>query len=167
VLARLRDGGGVCMVTFVPYFVSQECSDWWEEAKAQLTADGIDLTDQAASGPALAKFAASRPRPVATVSQVADHVEHAREVAGVDAIGIGGDYDGCDVMPSGLEDVSGYPLLFAELLDRDWSVDDLTALAGGNVLRALREAELVAVRAQKQRAASVATIEQLDGAGQD
>jgi membrane dipeptidase len=74
---------------------------------------------------------------------VADHVEHAREVAGIEHVGIGGDFDGCDVLPQGLEDVSGYPRLFAELTERGWSDQDLDALAGGNVLRVLRAAESV------------------------
>jgi membrane dipeptidase len=81
------------------------------------------------------------PPPTATVSQVADHVEHAREVAGLDHIGIGGDYDGIDVQPEGLEDVSGYPRLLEELAGRGWSRPDLEALTGRNVLRALRAAE--------------------------
>jgi membrane dipeptidase len=81
------------------------------------------------------------PRPVVTVAQVADHVEHARDVAGVEHVGIGGDYDGVDVLPEGLEDVSCYPTLFAELVERGWTDDELAALACRNVLRVLRAAE--------------------------
>jgi membrane dipeptidase len=81
---------------------------------------------------------------VATVSDVADHVEHVREVAGLDCVGIGGDFDGCDPMPEGLSDVSGYPRLFAELIDRSWSETELAALARGNVLRVLHDSEQVA-----------------------
>lgn len=75
------------------------------------------------------------------MAQVADHVEHAREVAGRDHIGLGGDYDGVDHQPTGLADVSGYPVLLRELADRGWSRSDLEALTGRNVLRVLREAE--------------------------
>jgi membrane dipeptidase len=84
---------------------------------------------------------AEHPAPVATLAQVADHVEHVRAVAGIDHVGIGGDYDGMPDAPRGLEDVAAYPALFAELLGRGWSERDCAALAGGNLLRALRAAE--------------------------
>jgi membrane dipeptidase len=84
---------------------------------------------------------AAHPRPEATIAQVADHVEHVRAVAGVDHVGLGGDYDGCDRLPVGLEDVSGYPRLLAELAERGWSQGDLEKLTGRNVLRVLRETE--------------------------
>jgi membrane dipeptidase len=96
------------------------------------------------------------------LSVVADHVEHARKVAGVDHIGIGGDYDGNDEWPEGLEDVTGYPRLFAELVKRGWSDEDLAKLSQGNILRVLERAEVVAKRLQAERPASTATIESLD-----
>src|SRR5207302_9833382 len=99
------------------------------------------------------------PRPEVTIADVVAHIEHARDVAGVDHIGVGGDYDGTDVFPVGLEDVSGYPALFAELLDRGWSAEDCAKLAGGNVLRALRDAESVSERLRKSVAPSLATQE--------
>jgi membrane dipeptidase len=86
--------------------------------------------------------------PKATIAQVADHVEHVRGVAGVDHVGLGADFDGNDSWPVGLEDVSTYPNLFAELIRRGWTEADLAKLAGGNVLRALRGAEAVAKRLQ-------------------
>jgi membrane dipeptidase len=89
--------------------------------------------------------------PKATVSDVADHVEHARRLAGVDHVGIGGDYDGNDEWPVGMEDVSTYPVLFAELIRRGWSDRDLAKLARGNILRAMREAEAVAARRRRRR----------------
>jgi len=91
-----------------------------------------------------AAWLAAHPRPTATVAQVADHVEHARDVAGVDHIGLGGDFDGTDALPAGLEDVSGYPRLLAELSDRGWSEPELEALTGHNMLRVLRESERAA-----------------------
>jgi membrane dipeptidase len=117
VLARLPENGGVCMVTFVPAFVSQECADWRAEMNAE------------------------QPVPTATVAQVADHVEHVREVAGIGHVGIGGDFDGTSDTPIGLEDVSAYPNLWAELRARQWSDADIDALTGANTLRVLRAAE--------------------------
>jgi membrane dipeptidase len=104
-------------------------------------------------------------RPEATLADVADHIEHARRVAGVDHVGIGADYDGITSVPRGLEDVSTYPALFAELSRRGWSEDDLRKLAGENLLRVMREAEAVARRLQRERAPSVRTIEEMDGPG--
>jgi membrane dipeptidase len=101
-------------------------------------------------------------RPAVTIGQLADHFDHVRKVAGVDHIGIGADYDGNTDWPAGLEDVSRYPYLFAELIRRGWSDGDLKKVAGGNVLRALRGAEATARRLQAARPPSVATIEQMD-----
>ena len=94
---------------------------------------------------------------------MADHIEHVRKVAGSDHVGIGSDFDGIDTVPEGLEDVSRFPYLFAELIQRGWSDRDLRKLAGQNVLRALRAAETTAARLQKTREPSTKTIEQLDG----
>ncbi len=113
VLVRLAANGGVVMVTFVPQFLSEAFSDW---------ADG----------------ARTEPAPVVTISDVADHIEHARAVAGVEHIGLGGDFDGTDIFPEGLEGVDGYPALLTELAQRGWSASDLEALTGGNILRVLR-----------------------------
>ena len=104
-------------------------------------------------------------REQATLADVADHIEHVVELAGIDHVGIGSDFDGIDSTPVGLEDVSTYPALFAELSRRGWSEQDLAKLAGENVLRAWREAEEVARRLQRVRSPSTATIEQLDGKG--
>jgi len=112
VLARLSDNGGVVMITFVPGFVSAAWAAW---------EDGGSVGEP----------------PTVTVSDVADHVEHARDVAGVRHVGLGGDYDGTPVLPPDLRDVSRYPVLAAELQRRGWSEGDLRALAGGNVLRVL------------------------------
>ena len=108
-------------------------------------------------------FEERTPRPVATVSTVADHLDHMREVAGVDHIGIGGDYDGTAFTPDGLSDVSGYPNLIAELLARGWSKPDLAKLTWQNAVRVLGAAEDVARGLQATRAPSNATIESLDG----
>ncbi len=101
--------------------------------------------------------------PPATLEDVADHIDHAQEVAGVDHVGIGSDYDGIATVPVGLEDVSTFPALFAELSRRGWTEDELRKLAGENLLRVMREAEATARRLQRERGPSTATIEELDG----
>lgn len=164
VLRTLSGNGGVCMVAFVPDFVSPECAAWSAELVAEMERQGLrsrDLDERHSFG---AEYVTTRPRPAASAEQVADHVEHVREVAGIEHVGIGGDYDGCEDLPAGLEDVSRYPRVIAELLDRGWSQDECEMLAGGNVLRALRDAELTAARLRRERAPSFATIGELDGA---
>jgi membrane dipeptidase len=148
VLARLPGNGGVCMVTFVPGFVSQDCADWLAGLKAEAARRGLDPKDFAQLYSIKAEWEAAHPPPQATLAQVADHVEHVRGVAGVEHVGIGGDFDGTPDVTVGLEDVSTYPALLAELLARGWSESDCAALAGGNLLRVLREAESLAGRAQ-------------------
>jgi membrane dipeptidase len=144
VLRSLAGNGGVCMVTFVPPFVSQAWADWYADCLAEVVARGGDRRRFSDVDPVLAERMPSAPPP-ATVSDVADHVDHVRDVAGLDHVGLGGDYDGTASLPAGLEDVSGYPRLFAELRQRGWSEDELRALGSGNVRRALRDMESVAV----------------------
>ena len=143
ILARLPANGGVCMVTFVPGFVSQECAEWGKAATIAARAAGFD-PDDPASIPFFTAWREDHPRPAATLAQVADHVEHVAKIAGIEHVGIGGDYDGTPFTSVGLEDVSCYPALIAELLDRGWSDADVAALTGGNILRALRGAEAAA-----------------------
>jgi membrane dipeptidase len=140
VLRRLAAGGGVCMVTFVPDFVSPQLRAWNLELTAEMERRGLDRTDSVMRDVVAAQHLADRPRPRATLAQAADHIDHVRRVAGVDHVGIGGDYDGTDELPDGLEDVACYPALIAELLTRGWGEDDCVKLIGGNVLRALRAA---------------------------
>lgn len=144
VLGRLAGNGGVCMAVFVPAFVSQACWDWRVEAGEAAREEGVRPADLEAFTPFLAEWQRDHPRPQATVEDVVAHVEHLREVAGLEHIGLGGDYDGTDVLPVGLEDVTGYPRLLTALADRGWSDAELVALAGGNVLRVLQDAEDVA-----------------------
>ncbi len=140
VLAGLAINGGVCMVTFVPAFVSADCHEWDREVLALMDSRGLDRRDWTSHMQTAAEFAQAHPAPVATVAQVADHVEHVRAVAGVAHVGLGGDFDGCDPMPAGLGDVSGYPALIAELLARGWSDGDVAALARDNTVRVLGDA---------------------------
>ena len=139
ILERLAGNGGVAMVTFVPAFVSSACRDWDLAAAAEAECRGLDYRTLA-SRSELADWVAAHPMPAATVTDVADHVEHVRQVAGIDHVGIGGDFDGTDELPDGLNDVSRYPVLFAELLERGWSPAECGKLASGNILRVLRDA---------------------------
>jgi membrane dipeptidase len=141
VLERLPSNGGVCMVTFVPAFVSQECADWWAGLKEHARQQGLDPGDFHDLRSATPSWSVDHPAPTATLTQVADHIDHIREITGPRHIGIGGDFDGTSDVTEGLEDVSKYPALFGELHARGWSQADLEALAGGNLLRALRDAE--------------------------
>jgi len=151
VLTRLADNNGVIMITFVPSFVSQECADHRLASVAQRMRLGLpewqdeetDDTDPTAKAE-YDSWQAAHPTPIATVSQVADHVDHAREVAGVTHIGLGGDFDGVATLPEGLSDVAGYPNLLTELADRGWSNEDLAGLTSGNILRVLEDAERIA-----------------------
>jgi membrane dipeptidase len=166
-LAALAASNGVCMVTFVPAFVSQQCRDWGQALSAELERRGLDPWDRA-SRAARQEYAQRNPPPRATLAQVADHVEHVREVAGVDHVGVGGDFDGTEDLPDGLADVSCYPALIAELLERGWSEQDCARLAGGNVLRVLREAEAAAAAISARRGPSMVRIDDVDApAGAD
>jgi membrane dipeptidase len=163
ILARLPANGGLCMVTFVPAFVAQRCRDWELGLAAEMNRRGLDYWDQPARTTVTAEWAASNPRPRATLADVVAHVEHVREVAGADHVGLGGDYDGTDELPDGLQDVSCYPALLSALLDRGWSERDCGKLTSGNALRTLRDAEVAAELIRANRGPSSARIEDLDG----
>jgi len=163
-LAALPANNGVCMVTFVPAFVSQACRDWERELNAELERRGMDPWDRASRVAVRQERARRGPAPRATLAQVADHAEHVREVAGVEHVGLGGDFDGTEDLPDGLADVSCYPALIAELLDRGWSEQDCARLAGGNVLRVMAEAEAAAAAISVRRGPSAVRIEDADGA---
>ncbi len=163
ILARLASNGGLCMITFVPAFVAQRCRDWELELAAELERQGLDYRDPASRKQVRGTWIADHPRPKATIADVVAHVEHAREVAGVDHLGLGGDYDGVDELPVGLEDVSCYPALIEALLARGWSEQDCGKLTGANLLRVMRDAETAAGVIQTRRGPSAARIEDLDG----
>jgi membrane dipeptidase len=146
VLQTLAGNGGVCMVTFVPAFVSQECADWRQGLVAEAARRGLDERNITAVEAIAAEWEATHPQPRARLAQVADHVEHVRAVAGIEHVGLGGDYDGTTDLPDGLADVSRYPALFEELRSRGWSAADCTALAHGNVVRVLADAQVGLVR---------------------
>jgi membrane dipeptidase len=163
VLDRLPANGGACLVTFVPDFVNDDCAAWRLELRAAGEAAGLDAKVEEGWRAFRSDWAADHPAPVATLADVVAHVEHVREVAGIDHVGLGGDYDGVESLPEGLEDVSGYPRLLAALSERGWSTADLARLTSGNVLRVMRGVEAVSARLQSERGPSLATIDELDG----
>jgi membrane dipeptidase len=151
------------MVPFVTSFVSPELHAYERQldvANAELRARYPN--DSAARRAAQKEWLSTHPRPTATLAQVADHIEHVRKVAGIDHVGIGSDFDGIEETIVGLEDVSTYPALFAELSRRGWSEADLRKLAGENVLRVLTQAAAVATRLRHERPPSTRTIQELD-----
>jgi membrane dipeptidase len=154
ILRRLPANGGVVMVTFVPSFVSATVLQ--HELSGPTVAQLRERygNDTAAIRLAFEAWKAANPSPLATLSQVADHIEHIRRVAGADHVGIGGDFDGISETVQGLEDVSTYPALFAELVRRGWSDADLKKLAGQNILRVLERTEAVAARLKQHGTAA-------------
>ncbi|MGH3448100.1 MAG: dipeptidase [Nocardioidaceae bacterium] len=144
VLATLPANGGVCMVAFVPMFVSQANADWYAECLDLVEQRGGDRRRFADIDPVLAERMQHDPPKPVTADDVADQVEHVREVAGLDHVGLGGDYDGSTFFPEGMDDVAGYPRLLDALRKRGWSEDELVQLTHGNVLRALRGMEAAA-----------------------
>jgi membrane dipeptidase len=155
VLKLLPKNGGVVMVTFVPQFLSAKVTAW---SKLQ-TEEENRLTQQFTTDPAavktkLADWVKANPAPRATIADTADHIDHIRKVAGVDHIGLGGDFDGITSVVEGLEDVSKYPSLTAELLRRGYRDEEIKKILGLNVLRVMRAAEKVSATLQKQRPAS-------------
>ncbi|MET9517695.1 dipeptidase [Streptomyces sp. NPDC002994] len=162
VLELLPANGGVAMATFVPKFVLPEAVDWTRRADENMRAHGFHHLAMTPDAMKIhSAFEDANPRPVATVATVADHLDHMREVAGIDHVGIGGDYDGTAFTPAGLEDVAGYPNLIAELLRRAWSDSDVAKLTWHNAVRTLRDAQSTAATLQ-HRPPSNATLPELD-----
>jgi membrane dipeptidase len=155
VLGLLRKNGGVVMVTFVPGFLSPKVAEWSSQQDAETKRlQGQFPNDEAARKAALDVWTKSNPAPPATVADAADHIDHIRKVAGIDHIGLGGDYDGITTVPEGLEDVSKYPALTAELLRRGYRDDEVKKILGLNILRVMKAAEGTAAKLQKQRSPS-------------
>jgi membrane dipeptidase len=166
VLERLPANGGMVMVTFVPSFVSEEARDWRAERAAERAR--LEARLPASSGKVdelMERWAEANPQPRASLAHVADHIDHVVETAGIDHVGIGSDYDGMGLPPTGLEDVASYPDLLAELLRRGYSDEDVRKVAGLNVLRVMRAAERVAAALRAEREPSSARIDELDAAG--
>jgi membrane dipeptidase len=161
VLKKLKDNGGVIMVTFVAGFVDPEVAKVQQPAieeynrrarAAKSEAERAKIKDEI-----IGKLKEKLPK--TSVARVADQVEHIRDVAGVESIGIGADFDGNELWPEGLSDVSMYPNLFAELIRRGWTADQLKLIAGENLLRAMARAEAVAAELQQETEPSTARLE--------
>ncbi len=163
VLARLGQNGGVVMVTFVPSFISEPV----RQHRAAEDGEGARLAslhpgDPEKAAAELEAWRRANPAPIATLAQVADHLDHVRKVAGIDHVGLGSDFDGIDFGPVGLEGVDRFPHLLAELSRRGYSREDLGKIAGENLLRAFAEAETAAARLARETQPSDALIGELD-----
>jgi membrane dipeptidase len=155
VLAMLPKNGGVVMVTFVPGFLSPKVTAWNTQQTAEMNRLQQQFpNDEAARKSALDAWTKANPAPRATVADAADHIDHIKKVAGIDHIGLGGDFDGITSVPEGLEDVSKYPALTAELLRRGYKDDEIKKILGLNILRVMRAAEAVSAKLQKERGPS-------------
>jgi membrane dipeptidase len=168
VLKLVAGNGGVVMVNFYPGYVSAARNQWDAEyaaARARFSAppfSGLYIGQPERAKAALDDWLKSHPAPEVTLSEVADHIEHIRQVAGIDHVGIGSDFDGVPATPTGLSGVDKYPDLLAELLKRGWSDDELAKVAGENILRVLVQADAVGARLRASRGPSEATIAALD-----
>ena len=165
VLQLVARNGGVVMVNFYPAYVSEAANQWEADYAAESTRynsppyAGLYIGQPERAKAALDAWEKAHPKPVVTLSEVADHIEHIRKVAGVDHVGIGSDFDGIPAGPQGLEGVDRYPALLAEMMRRGWSDADVAKLAGLNVLRVMEQAELVAARLRAARPASEARLQ--------
>jgi membrane dipeptidase len=159
VLLRVRDSNGIVMVTFVPGFLTEECRVWTDVllAESKVLAASHDGQSPAYRAAELA-WLRENPRPPCSLSDVADHVEHVRAVAGIDHVGLGGDFDGVVALPDGLDGVDGYPRLLEELASRRWSDTDLAKLTWHNAVRVIRDSEAAARAARRERGPSVAVF---------
>jgi membrane dipeptidase len=160
ILARLPKNGGIVMVPFVNSFVSADvrAHDLVQEAAAKDAAKRFP-SDTAAVHREMSAWRAAHPAPRASLAQVADHIEHVRDIAGIDHVGIGSDFDGIEDVIPGLENVSRFPHLLAELARRGWSDADLRKVTGENFIRVFTQAEAVSARLRKERGPSTATID--------
>lgn len=163
VLQRLKQNGGVVMVTFVPTFVSEKARTYGAQRDAEeARLKALHSGEPQKVKDAMIAWEVANPRPRATIADVADHIDHVIRIAGEDHVGIGGDLDGITTTPTGLESVADYPKLFTELIRRGYSDDRLRKLAGLNLLRVMRAAEATAARLQKEKPAADALISDLD-----
>jgi len=151
ILLKLPKNGGVVMVTFVSSFINCEVGKVLQPAMAEIGLRARSAATPEEAAKIRAEGFAALKLPPTSIAMVADHIEHIRNIAGVDYIGIGGDFDGNDWWPEGLDDVSTYPKLFAELIRRGWSDQDLKKLTGENLLRAWARTEKVGERLRRER----------------
>ena len=168
ILKLVTQNGGIVMVNFAPLYVSQARNVWFAEYAAALARfstppyGGLYIGQPDRASAAMAVWQKEHPMPEVSLAQVADHIEHIRQVAGIDHVGLGSDFDGIPDTPTGLEGVDRYPALLAELMRRGWQDADIAKLAGENLLRVMSAAEAVSLRLQKERSGSTATLAELD-----
>ena len=169
VLRQVAKNGGIVMVAFAPNYISEARRIWGVQQGAQQALynqpplNGLYIGQPDRAKAAMAEWLKANPEPKVTIAMVADHIDHIAKVAGVDHVGLGGDYDGLPAFPEGMTGVESYPPLLLELMKRGWSDADIAKLAGGNILRVMRDAEKVAL-AMASEPPATATIRQLDGA---
>jgi membrane dipeptidase len=170
VLALVKSNRGVVMVNFLPNYVNRARMEWAADRSAEQARynappfGGLYIGQPEKAAAALAAWDKAHPKPPVTLAMFADHIDHIAKVCGVDCVGLGSDFDGIGDTPDGLDGVDKFPALLAELARRGWSDEDLGKVAGGNVLRALREAEAVAKKLQATTQPSYVTLAGLDGA---
>ena len=168
VLVLVQQNRGIVMVNFNPAYVSSDRAHWDADRAAEEARfnsrpfDGLYIGQPERAKLAMSEWEKAHPPPIVTIAMVADHIDHIRQVAGVDCVGLGSDFDGILVTPLGLDGVDKFPALLEELARRGWSEGDLAKVAGGNLLRVMRDAETVAKRLQKTEGPSFATIAGLD-----
>jgi len=170
VLKLVAANGGVVMINYAPNYISNDYRNWSADRAAEKTRQnappfaGVNIGQPEKAAAALAAWDKAHPKPKVTLAQVADHVAYVAKVAGIDHVGIGSDFDGVDnELPEGLNNVSTYPALIAEMLRRGWSDADAAKLAGGNVLRVMEQAEKVAASLKNELPAT-GTLAALDSA---
>jgi membrane dipeptidase len=165
VLALDAKNGGVVMVNFAPGYVSAARNQWDADRAAEEARyssppyGGMYIGQPERAKAALAEWERAHPKPVTTLEQVADHIEHIRRTAGVDHVGIGSDFDGIPEGPRGLESVDRFPALLIELMRRGWTDGDIAKVAGENILRVMAACEHVAAELRRERAASEAQLD--------
>ncbi len=163
VLKRLSINGGVIMVAFVPKFISKAAYENLLKREAERDRlKSLSGSSELSVEEGVKRWVETNPEPSARLNDIADHIDYIRSVVGVNHIGIGSDFDGSAAFPKGLEDVSKFPMLTAELIRRGYSDEDISKIIGGNILRVMRQVESVAQRLKKERGPSEAIIEELE-----
>jgi membrane dipeptidase len=166
VLLRMKDNGGVVMVIFLGSYISEDLRQWGLHRDAQeQQLRALHGDNEKSVRQDMESWQVSNPKPTPTLEQVADHIDHIRDVIGVEYIGIGSDYDGMSSLPTGLEDVSTFPALIIELMRRGYTDDELAGIIGNNVLRVMRQVEATAAQLQATEPPSDVFIEEVDEGG--
>ena len=150
VLAAMAEDGGIVMVTFVPGFISTAQGEWIKRAEAEAARLGVSASE-GPPDPRLTAWAEANPRPAATIADVVAHIQHVRQVAGIEHVGLGGDFDGVGSLPDGVDGVDAYPRILAALMEAGWTEADIRKLASENVLRVMRAVEAVAASKAGER----------------